>query len=68
MNVILDDLKERGEPTEYVVISHAFNPEMAETLRTEIRKIWPFIEIDVYPAKGLDSFYAEREGLILSYY
>ena len=68
VNVILEDLKERGEPTEYVIISHAFNPEMAETLRTEIRKLWPFIEIDVYPAKGLDSFYAEREGLILSYY
>ncbi|MCR5371995.1 MAG: DegV family protein [Solobacterium sp.] len=68
VQAILDDLKERGEPKEYVVISHAFNPEMAETIRAEVRRLWPFIETDVYQTKGLDSFYAEREGLILSYY
>ena len=68
VKAILDDLKERGEPKEYVVISHAFNPEMTEALRSEIRKLWPFIEIDVYPTRGLDSFYAERGGIILSYF
>ncbi len=65
---IVADLKERGEPKEYVVISHALNPEMAETLKREIRQVWPFIEIDIYDTRGLDTFYAERGGLILSYY
>ena len=67
LEAIIDDMKERmAEPTA-VVISHCQNPELAETLKEAIEKLWHNIIVKVVPTRGLCSYYAERGGLIVAY-
>ena len=50
-----------------VVISHCLNAQLAEKLRALIAQRWPKCDIQILPTRGLDSFYAERNGLIICY-
>ncbi|MBR3641033.1 MAG: DegV family protein [Oscillibacter sp.] len=67
VGVILDDMKSRGFRGGEVVISHCLNAPLAQTLREQILQTWAEAKITILPTRGLDSFYAEREGLIVSY-
>ena len=50
-----------------VVISHCLNTQLAEKLRALIAQRWRNCDIQILPTRGLDSFYAERNGLIICY-
>ncbi len=50
-----------------VKIHHANNPSSAELLRTKIVEKFPEAMIDIAPAGGLCSFYAEQGGLLVGF-
>lgn len=50
-----------------VMISHCFNSDIAEKLKSAIIKKWPTSKIAILTTRGLDSYYAERGGLIVAF-
>ncbi len=68
MKVIVDDILSRGNNVKSVVISHCMNPQAAEDLKNMIKEQLSQVTVDIFPTRGLDSFYAEKNGLIVSYY
>lgn len=64
---ILTDMEERGLPQHKIVISHCLNAPIAEELKAAIREKLHDIEIEVLETSGLNSYYAERGGLIVCY-
>ena len=67
IGAILDDMKERAFTSGHVVISHCFNEEMALKLKEKILTTWDKAQVRIIPTRGLDSFYAEKGGLIIAY-
>lgn len=67
IRLILDDMKERGFTGGEVAISHCMNEEMAEKLKECILQHWHAASVRIMSTRGLDSFYAERGGLIVAY-
>ena len=61
------DCEENGYSGTDMVISHCLNEPMTRTLRDMIRSRWAEASVQVLPTRGLDSYYAERSGLIISY-
>ncbi len=50
-----------------VAISHCQNESMAAQLKETILRKWADTKVTILPTRGLNSFYAEREGLIVAY-
>ena len=50
-----------------VVISHCLNEPLAQELADHIRAIWENARVSILPTRGLCSYYAERDGLILAF-
>ena len=50
-----------------VKISHCLNEEDAYCLKEEMTFEFPSADIEVYPARGLCSFYAENGGLLIGF-
>ena len=50
-----------------MAISHCQNEEMARRLRKAVHDKWPESRVSIHATRGLDSFYAERGGLIAAY-
>lgn len=67
INAIIEDMRERGFRAREIVISHCHNPVLAEKLRERVLEVWSNAKITVLKTRGLDSFYAERGGLIVAY-
>ena len=66
--LILDDLRQRGFQGGEVAISHCYNESMAEKLRTSVLNYWKSAKVTIIKTRGLDSFYAERGGLIVAFF
>ena len=64
---IVADMEERGFKGIEAAITHVQNAQMAEALRDMILTKYPNARVLLGPTRGLDSFYAERGGLIVSY-
>ena len=64
---LLDEIRETGLAGKNVVISHCFNEETARTLKEDLQRLFADIRVDILPSRGLDSFYAERHGLIIGF-
>lgn len=68
IHILLEDMAERGYSGGEAMISHCFNEPMAQQLRDCILERWNTAKnIRIVNARGLDSFYAERGGLILGF-
>ncbi len=67
IGMLIDEMKEKGFTGGRVIISHCQNSALAEVLRDKIISIWNSADVSIMPTRGLCSFYAEREGLILSF-
>lgn len=65
--LLLEDMEERGFSGKEVAISHCENEDMVQKLKESILVRWPTAEIKVLKTRGLDSYYAERGGLIISF-
>ena len=62
-----EEIKKIGLAGKEIVISHCQNEEAAARLKEALRVVFPQAIIDVLPTRGLDSFYAERHGLIVGF-
>ncbi len=67
VNAIIEDMRERGFRSREIIISHCHNPALAEKLREKVLELWSNAKITILKTRGLDSFYAERGGLIVAY-
>ena len=64
---LLNEIKETGLAGKNVIISHCFNEEAAQELKRGLQELFSGISVDILPTRGLDSFYAERGGLIIGF-
>ena len=64
---LVEDMARQGFRGGRVAISHCQDPEMAAALRDRIRSLWSAARVQIAPAGGLCSYYAERHGLIMAY-
>ena len=62
---ILSQIEKLGYQGGKVRISHCFNPDAAARMSEMILEKWPQADIRSYPARGLVSFYAELNGLLV---
>lgn len=68
VHALVEDVRKRGAECKTVYICHCCAEEIAFQLKDEILKNWPDKNVEIYPTRGLCSFYAERNGLIVSCY
>ncbi len=64
---VLQDMERRRSSVRKVVISHCGNADAAEALGQSIREKWADAAVEILQTRGLNSFYAERGGLIIGY-
>ena len=64
---IVKDMEENSYTGADMAISHCMNESMAQSLKEMILARWKDAKVQILPTRGLDSYYAERSGLIISY-
>ena len=64
---LVDEIAKVGVAGRQILISHCQNEKDALALKTALEAANPGVEVLVQPTRGLDSFYAERSGLIVGY-
>ena len=67
INVIIEEMKEKRFVGGKVIISHCFNEICAQKIKEAIIKIWGSASVLILKTRGLDSFYAERGGVIVAF-
>lgn len=67
LDLIVKEMKEKGYKGGNVHISHCKNEEGALHLKNRILEIYPDAQIDVRNARGLVSYYAEVNGILIGY-
>ena len=67
ISTMLDLIKEKGFNGKEVVISHCINEPLALTMKEEIEKLDSNINVTILKTRGLNSYYADKEGIIISY-
>lgn len=66
---LTDTIEESGKQTdgESMVITHCFNPGLAQKLVDAIKARYNFRDIIVLPTNGLSSLYANEKGIIMAF-
>ena len=64
---IVKDMEENGYGGTPMTVCHCMNEQMARSLKDMIVSRWESAKVQLLPTRGLDSYYAERSGLIISY-
>ena len=64
---LTEEIGKTGVAGKQIVISHCMNEKDALALKASLEAAFPQAEVLVQPTRGLDSFYAERSGLIVGY-
>ena len=64
---LVEEISKVGIAGKQILISHCQNLKDALALKEALEKAFSQIEVLVQPTRGLDSFYAERSGLIVGY-
>ena len=64
---LTEEIEKVGVAGRQILISHCMNEKDALALKTSLEAANPGVEVLVQPTRGLDSFYAERSGLIVGY-
>ena len=67
LSAFINDLEENGFEHGKVSMSHVENEDLCLKLKKKILERFPQAVIDIYKAKGLCSYYAERKGIIVCY-
>ena len=63
---MVEDLKKTIKGTR-IVMCHCMNEEGAGILKRLILEVLPSADISIMPASGLDSFYAQKGGILMGY-
>ena len=64
---LTEEIGKIGVAGKQILISHCRNEKDALALKASLETAHPGVEVLVQAARGLDSFYAERSGLIVGY-
>lgn len=64
---MLEVIKENGFNGGDVVISHCMNETLAQKMKEEIQLLDDSVNVTILPTRGLNSYYADKAGLIISY-
>lgn len=64
---IVENMKKTGFDGIKARIHHCENLPAAEKLKEAIKAAFPKVSVDIFPTRGLCSFYAERGGLLIGY-
>ena len=64
---LVEEIQKVGIAGKQILISHCQNEKDALNLKAALEAARPGIEVLVQATRGLDSFYAERSGLIVGY-
>ncbi len=67
ISAMLEIIKENGFNGGDVVISHCMNEPLALKMKEEIEKLDESVNVTILPTRGLNSYYADKGGLIVSY-
>jgi len=67
IETIKHDMTHRGAFIKDVIISHCRNSEFAEQLKAAIVSEWQGANVTILSTRGLCGYYAEENGLIISY-
>ncbi len=67
LQFMLDEMKARKPELRSITISHCQNSEMATLLKDQVIERWADVKTEINDTRGLCSYYAERNGLIVSY-
>lgn len=67
LKAILEDLRKQHGTMREIIIVHCLNLPMALELRAMLKETFRDARIDVMESSGLNSFYAEANGLIVSF-
>ena len=62
-----EEISRVGVAGKQILISHCMNEKDAMALKAALEQANPGVEVRIQPTRGLDSFYAERNGLIVGY-
>ena len=60
-------MKKIGTAGKEIRISHCRNGKCAQALKEQIEEVFPGVKVILMETRGLDSFYAERGGLIIGF-
>lgn len=64
---LIELMRELGHTGGKVRIAHCFNGITAKRLKETLEEHFPSIDVDIYAARGLVSFYAEKGGLLVGF-
>ena len=66
VKVLMENLEEAGFNGRKAVITHVQNEEIADMLKEEVLKKYPFADISIHTTRGLCAYYMERRGVVIS--
>lgn len=64
---LVDEMKKVGAAGREIMISHCQNEKCALALKEQIEQAFEGVKVILMETRGLDSFYAERRGLIIGF-
>ena len=64
---LVDEIKKIGLAGKEILISHCQNEKGAQMLKEQLEEAFRGIRVAIMGTRGLDSFYAERRGLIIGF-
>ena len=67
IRTMIEEIQKIGLSGKEIVITHCQNEAGAQLLKQRLCQLYHDIRVDIFPARGLDSFYAERHGLIVGF-
>jgi len=67
ISAVIGHLRDAGLSSGKVRIGHCFNRNAADSLADEIAKTFPNASVELYPLRGLCSFYAEIGGILIGF-
>lgn len=67
IHTMVEEIRKIGLSGREIVISHCQNETGALKLKEKLLELSRDLRVDILPTRGLDSFYAERNGLIVGF-
>ena len=64
--VLFNEMKKAGYHGGKAIITHTENESAAENLKRLVLSEFPDAQIDIFPTRGLCSYYMERKGVVIS--
>ena len=64
---LVDEMKKIGTAGKEIRISHCRNEKCAQALKEQLEEAFRGVKVILMETRGLDSFYAERRGLIIGF-